>query len=151
MDRILGIQSIADGWAEGVSRDGETVVGSSNINPDTRQAFRWTQSGGLDSLGSLLPGKNSYGSAVSSDGSWIVGTAMNSYGYEAFLWNEATGIIGLGNPPGSEESAADAVSDDGSIVVGSFGYRTGAFVWTEASGIRSLLDVLNNEYGFRIR
>src|SRR5262249_11347082 len=57
-------------------------------------------------------------SALSADGSAVVGTAWYSPDLTmAFRWTAATGLTGLGFPPGGVESWASAVSADGSIVV----------------------------------
>lgn len=53
------------------------------------------------SLGDL-PGSSAYSlaSAVSADGSVVVGTSASSMGLECFTWTAATGIVGQGTIPG---------------------------------------------------
>ena len=109
--------------ANGVSADGSVIVGiasfpSPSYKPD--QAFRWTQSSGMLSLGSLpygvfsvaadvsadgsgmlslgsLPyGVSSVAADVSADGSVIVGVRVNGASEEAFRWTQETGTVGLG-------------------------------------------------------
>jgi probable HAF family extracellular repeat protein len=66
-------------------------------------------------------------------------------GREAFVWYWDTGMEGLGDLPGGEvASAANAVSGDGRVVVGVAKTEAGdtAFVWTEATGMRSIEDAL---------
>src|SRR5438874_13707512 len=64
------ITFVAPGQAYGVSADGTTVVGA-----NAGQAFRWTRSTGVISLGNLPSGQflESAARGVSSDGSVIAG------------------------------------------------------------------------------
>lgn len=136
-------------WSQvgAISVDGSTVVGGSSS-----QAFRWTSGGGMVGLGDL-PGGYFYSraDAVSADGSTVVG-ASNSGGAttdEAFRWTSSGGMVGLGDLPGGlVGSQAQGVSADGSVVVGasftatSMGNGNEAFIWTEATGMQRLFDVL---------
>ena len=61
-------------------------------------------------------------------------------------------MVGLGLSTGATSSIAHAISADGSIVVG-FSSIDGvfdAFLWDEAGGMRSLEEVLINDYGLDI-
>jgi probable HAF family extracellular repeat protein len=108
------------GFATDISADGSTVVGMDNYG-----AFRWTESTGIQSLGS----GEAWG--VSADGHVIVGYN----GGEAFRWTEATGMVGLGFLSDGNSIAFD-VSEDGLVVVG---WSDGqAFTWTETEGMRGL-------------
>jgi probable HAF family extracellular repeat protein len=104
--------NIGTGIAIGASFHGEVIVGRSN-----GEAFRWTQSTGIVGLGDL-PGGDFYSSAtaVSSDGSVVVGFGETSEGRRAFRWTESEGMVDIGNLPGYSE--AHAVSSDGSVIVG---------------------------------
>jgi probable HAF family extracellular repeat protein len=142
--------------ALGVSADGSVVVGVSGGFPRT-EAFRWTAQGGMVGLGDL-PGGDFRSSAlgVSADGKVVVGygyPSSTSYDPEAFRWTEAEGMVGLGDLPGNSfRSVAEATSANGSVVVGS-GYTDSgetAFIWTPGSGMRSVRDVLVNEYGLNL-
>jgi len=140
-------------FATDVSADGSVVVGFSN-SASGQEAFRWTSQARMVGLGDL-PGGSFFSQAdgVSPDGSVVVGFGSSAAGYEAFRWTQATGMVGLGDlPGGSFDSAARAVSADGSVVVGEANYspsfgETTAFIWDAAHGMRSLRDVLVNEYG----
>jgi hypothetical protein len=69
---------------------------------------------------------------------------------EAFRWSQAGGMVGLGDLPGGLfYSVALAVSSDGSVVVGYGNSALGfeASRWTLADGMRSLRQVLVNDYG----
>jgi probable HAF family extracellular repeat protein len=148
---LNGYPSGADALA--VSADGSVIVGSSNA-PSGVESFRWTEQLGMVSLGHL-PGQGgfevSHAWGVSPDGSFIVGDAHDvDQNTEAFRWTSATGMVGLGDlPGGGTSSIARGVSADGSVVVGrsaglnGYGNPAGlAFVWTQATGMQSLLDVL---------
>jgi len=117
-----------------VSGDGSVVVGSGNGPQE--QAFRWTAADGMVGLGFLDGGTNSQAFGISADGTAIVGSARDAGGLtQAFRWTADSGMQALG--PGS----AHATSGDGSVVVG--GFHSGeAFIWTEATGMQNLFDVL---------
>jgi probable HAF family extracellular repeat protein len=140
--------------ANGVSADGSVVVGVSN-SANGGQAFRWTQATGMVGLGDLDGGFRSSANGVSADGSVVVGisrifgTSGNAFGIEAFRWTQATGMVGLGDLPGGVFfSSANGVSGDGSVVVGRGDSANGseAFIWNISQGMRSLREVLTNDY-----
>lgn len=99
-----GVQTIItdqDGFAvseaSGVSADGNWVVGG---NGPTDQAWRWSESTGLQELGLLAGGFFVRGSstAISSDGSTIVGFERGfgfPTGGEGFIWREGLGMVNL--------------------------------------------------------
>lgn len=125
--------------ALGVSADGSVVVGWSN-GPD---AFRWTAGDGLVALGDLPGGTtSSVASAVSGDGSVIVGFSGSASGDQAFRWTAGGGMVGLGHLPGGGVfSGATGASHDGSVVVGSSDVGAAvlqAFRWTALGGMTSL-------------
>src|SRR5688572_5801415 len=66
-----------------------------------------------------LPGGNfeSFGGAISSDGSTVVGAGTSANGTEAFRWTWTSGMHGLGDLPGlAFSSYATDVSADGQVV-----------------------------------
>ena len=109
-----------DSYARDISDDGLVVVGSGNGSSGPLEAFRWTESGGMEFLGDLLGGSfNSAARGVSWDGLYIVGSGHSSLGEETFLWTKDTGMVGLGDIPGGGfASTAKNVSGDGKIVIG---------------------------------
>jgi len=74
-------------------------------------------------LGDLDGGTNgSFASAVSADGSVVVGVGTSASGLEPFRWTQAGGMLGLGKlAPGDSDVTATGVSSDGSVVVGRSG------------------------------
>jgi autotransporter-associated beta strand protein/probable HAF family extracellular repeat protein len=118
-----------DTYATGVSADGSTVVGDSLST--NYQAFRWTSSTGMISLGSLPGFDGSIAEATNADGSVVVGSLEVAGGGNgpAFRWT-AAGIVNIGGDGGGF-----GVNADGSVVVG---YNNGeAFRWT-ATGTQNL-------------
>jgi len=117
-----------------VSADGSTVVGQyGNYHlPGPSQklrAFRWTAETGVQDLHSLVGGRpenESVATAVSADGSVVVGYVSNQRNPNrrpddrllyAFRWEN--GAVQLLTPPGARDiSVALDVSADGSVVVG---------------------------------
>ena len=120
--------------AYGVSADGNTVVGFSD-GPNGREAYRWTEAGGMQGLGFLpAANNNSRASAVSADGSVVVGS---SYG-GAFIWTESTGMTNLATVGPLDEpfyGYPNAISADGLTVVGQ---SPETWIWTEAGGLQFL-------------
>lgn len=92
-----------------------------------------------------LPGgaAESRASAVSGDGSVVVGWSRSADGDEAFRWTASTGMVGLGSLPAQERSfrsQAYDVSSDGTVIVGNANSLSGieAFRWTETDGFVGL-------------
>ena len=112
------------GRAFGISGDGGIVVGYADQPSLHPEAFRWTVTGGMASLG--LPG-DSKANGISSDGSTIVGS---SNGGHAFRWTDGGGFEDLG------AGEAFDVNADGSVVVGVT--SGGAFRWTQGGGMVAL-------------
>lgn len=112
---------------------------SSDDNPTLHATFT--------SLGFLNGDIRSEATAVSWDGSFVVGTSMSSEnrfflpGKKAFRWNALEGMIELGFLPGGTYSEAKDVSGDGSIVVGGGNISSDTrvvFRWIASTGITSL-------------
>jgi uncharacterized membrane protein len=81
----------------------------------------------------------------------VVGHSSGAYGLEAFRWTQATGMVGLGFLPvgGFSVTAATGVSADGSVVVGHSGSGE-VFIWNSTQGMRSLREILTNDYGLNL-
>ncbi len=127
--------------ANAVSADGSVVVGEAPFGIYSR-AFRWTQAGGMQSLGSLSNHKsNALG--VSADGNVVVGYDENTNRLmRPFRWTQATGMQALHPSYARGPFAAYGASSDGSIVVGATG--TAAFRWTPDGGMEDLNQTYDN-------
>lgn len=128
----------ANSRAYGISSSGSVIVGVAFANEEgDGRAFRWTAGGGMEDLGSL-GGRFSIATAVSGDGSTVVGGAETAFGvWKAFRWTATGGMQSLGTPS-DLWSRALAVSADGSVVVGWSDHGHCAFRWTARDGMRSL-------------
>jgi len=115
-------------WANGISGDGQIVVGQSEVGNGGGNtfgvAFRWTQQTGMQQLPHLRPGGSlTQALGISRDGSTIVGlsrTGPIGAPYEAFSWTQGGGMVPLPGLPGAAFpwGTANAVSADGSVSVG---------------------------------
>ena len=115
--------------ANAVSADGSTVVGQSSVGSTPWEAFRWTEAGGIEGLGSLNSGSfgGSEAFGVSGDGSLVVGMGPSDTGSMAFIWDEEHGMrelaqmlvdeLGL-DLTGWTLTRATDISADGSVIVG---------------------------------
>jgi probable HAF family extracellular repeat protein len=146
---LIGMQDLGvlPGWvnsdARGVSADGKVVVGTlgdgvPRIEDETTVAFRWTESGGFETLG-VLPGyESSLANDVNADGSVVVGSSsIEGVSKRAYRWTKLGGMEDLGVLDGYESSVATAVSADGLVVVGysdvlnkeTGEFKERAFIW----------------------
>lgn len=129
-----------------VSADGALVVGCSDVYDEgndeiVAESFRWTAAGGMVGLGLLgTQFRHNCATAVSSDGSVIVGYAAAVSVGQPFLWSEATGPVWLGNLGFGGLGSAQDVNADGTVVVGHTSTLVGneAFRWTSATGMAGL-------------
>lgn len=100
--------------ATATSWDGSVIVGQRS-----GFAFRWTESGGLQNLGSISEfGSKALG--VSANGSTVVGVDyrfFDPFDY-AFRWTESDHMTLLDNLPSYSGSIAYGVSADGQVIVG---------------------------------
>src|SRR5216683_5640830 len=104
------------GTAQAPVAVGAAIKGSNAFGP-AFHAFRWTPAGGLQDLG-VTTGTESIATAISDNGSVIVGEARDASGFwRAFRWTASTGMQDIGTL-GGPESAAYGVSEDGSVIVG---------------------------------
>lgn len=123
--------------ASDCSGDGSVIVGSFISSGSTR-AFLWTQGGGMQTLGVLAGHWMSGASAVSDDGSTVVGNSILDGNHpastsHAFLWRAGSGMTSLSQSLidlGVDLSgwtvlrSAQGVSADGRYVVG-YGVHNG--------------------------
>jgi uncharacterized membrane protein len=93
-----------------------------------------------------LPGGDFYSraSAVSADGSTVVGDSMSATGFDAFKWTEATGIVRLVTFGTNGVTDATSVSGDGKIIVGNTYANLNSytdsdpFIYSDVAGFSSL-------------
>lgn len=155
--------------AFGVSSDSTVIVGDAEfpdpnnlISGKSRKAFRWTQASGFQNLGDLQPAGLSIATAVTGDGTVVVGQASTTSGSSAFRWVVPTPpaqpvLQPIGPLPGHTQGVATAVSDNGKILVGIsnatlmqyggpiLGWTQGtAFRWTQATGTKDLRQILSD-------
>jgi len=141
-----------DSAVYGSSGDGRIVVGF-GTSVSGRQATRWRTSfdGQVHGLGDLTEViVESTANAASWDGAFIVGYGTNAAGeHEAFLWTYADGMSGLDSADLADRSSASDLSSDGRVVVGGFTSAGDdeAFYWNPIAGMRSLQDMLAEQFG----
>ena len=111
-----------------MSADGSVIAGRAND-----LAFRWTQAGGLQSLGDLPGGSAaSWAFDMTPDASTVVGHGTTAKGLEAFIWTEAAGIQNLADVitqngidlTGWQLYRATGISDNGQVIAGAGAIRT---------------------------
>lgn len=156
--------SVIVGWAkysEQISPIPEFFAQDSSLsavtNTSDQRAFRWTQSGGIQDLGTLYKIRRSFvynyysagkssAKGVSADGSVIVGWANDTSDttrQRAFRWTQSTGMTDLGTlkSDNTGQSSANAVSRNGKVIVGwsaSASSSKRAFRWTANKGMQDL-------------
>lgn len=142
--RVLdGTSAFIAGRGEAISDDGQTVVGVRLASGASgSSAFRWTASGGLVVLDSLIGAVGSpnvaEAKALSGDGSIVAGFIYHngSSFTDAFRFDATSGVVQLLNPP-SVSAYAGAMSRDGSQIFGTMGSGV-MFRWSASSGLQSL-------------
>lgn len=108
---------------------GTVVVGASRGEHNEYRAFRWTEAGGIQSLGLLFPGVSgarSYAHDVSGDGTRVVGVHTQLGMSRGFVWVEGATGGEASNPQmyrleGLDDAgrwSAAAISDDGNYAAG---------------------------------
>jgi probable HAF family extracellular repeat protein len=107
---------------------------------EAEHAFLWTQTGGIQDLGTITGARNSVANAISPSGE-VVGSDSVRNNWTPFRWTSKAGMQGL--PAfGTIDTSAIAVNDSGEIV-GDY-YPNGisspvqAFIWTPADGLQDL-------------
>ena len=140
-----GVSVLHQGFLTAVSATGGVLVGYAED-----KAWRWTEESGKQNLPSLTPDSQFVKAlGVSSDGRWTVGS-------EEAIVDEPIPVRWDGFSPPEPLSfdknrwagcSPRDVTADGSLVVGSCSLPSTAVLWTAATGMVSLQDVLVNDYG----
>ncbi len=140
----LGFAQVGDAAssANGISRDGTTIVGGSGGGSNPSVCFAWRQSTGMVALPPLSGNTRSGGWGVNFDGSVIVGESSGNTP-RATMWRDGQ-PIDLGVPVGfAGGTIAKAVNDAGTVVVGfASGTSSVASIWTPTFGMEYLSDYL---------
>lgn len=130
----------------GLSHDGATAVGTFRTTAEATRAFRYRGPGTLENLGGLPNHLSTLATAVSGDGSVVIGNAeagpVPGQAGQPFRWTQSGGMQGLGHAlPGHHYGQALGVTPTGSMIVGWSWGGAGvgaAFAWTEANGMQVL-------------
>ncbi len=125
-----------------IAADG-TITGYLNLPSDRLrdgQAFRWSETAGIQLLDLQGQYEDTRGYGVSADGSVIVGWGKKT-NLTSLVWNGSSASTELGGLDGFENSLALDISDDGNVIVGesftqdSLGRRSAVgWVWTALDG-----------------
>jgi probable HAF family extracellular repeat protein len=125
-----------------VSADGNAVVGESQSDTDSFEAFRWTAQQGMVELGFISGFSKSSAKGVSQDGEVVIGITErpSQLVQQAFRWTESKGMTGLGFLGSFSNSEANAISSNGAVIVGYVhqGLDSEAFRWTVSGGMSGL-------------
>lgn len=144
-----------------VSDDGAVVVGQS-ASETGLEGFRYSPGTGMTGLNNFSQRVfRGVARGVSGDGNVVVGQSFSDFptkgfrynnGDLAFRWTGESGMATLGSLPSEDYvSRATVATVDGSVVVGWIHNRSthvlDAFIWTADTGLRSLKDMLIQDYG----
>jgi hypothetical protein len=128
-----------------ITGDGASVFGGATNGAGARTLVRWTESGGLETLGDfpLLANATSWElGAVSHDGTVVVGSADDGTRPVPFRWTAADGLEDFGAlPEGVIGARPTVISADGSTVAG-FTVQTGngsdIFRWSAPDQLQTM-------------
>lgn len=117
--RGASISVLPDLWTSGGGRqilrlmpDGQSVMGVQGS-----EVFRWTQNSGRVVVGQIPP--QTLVTAISGDGSTVIGRTVDFSGTNSFRWNASSGTTILPKPAGFPyNSSPEHVSYDGSLIYG---------------------------------
>ncbi|MFO0840469.1 MAG: protein kinase [Phycisphaerae bacterium] len=147
LGNLPGGPSVAD-RAQDVSPDGSVIVGSARSAAATCgaielcEAFRWTESGGMQPLGDLPGGcYGSYGVRVTDDGAKVLTAGIDNSQYRPGMWVSGAMSAIVPSPGGGSYSAA-AMTPDGSVLAGGWSHGiSDMFRWSAATGFQNLGDL----------
>jgi probable HAF family extracellular repeat protein len=136
-----------------ISGDASTIVGRGH--PVLTGAVLWNSNGESSILGSLPGDYSAAATAVSRDGSVVVGYSIQQSSHpRPFSWTRQSGMLAIASTTDSlTDITATAVSGDGRVIVGWGTTPTGetALIWDELHGMRRLEDALKNDYETTIK
>jgi len=129
----------------GINNAGVIVGGYISASDFTPRSYIWTSRGGFRDLG--IPQSEAAGI---NDKGHVVGR-YNTCSFcakgRAFLWQPKRGMRDLGMLPGQTYSSAWAVNVHDQVVGGSGSY---AFLWTKATGMLNLNDLIDTSSGWQL-
>jgi len=116
-------------YVTAINRSGTAVAGHAPNADGFSQAFRWTEQGGYEYLGVLLPSSataRSHANGISGDGRRVVGASYAQGSTRPFVWIEGSteGVLdneqmyALPRLTGGTNGEAYGISDDGRFAVG---------------------------------
>lgn len=130
----------SESMALGVSADGNIVVGTATTAQGSL-AWIWDEAVGMRSIGTLGPDEPHGATAVSHDGSVVVGYSSR----HAFRWTADGGMVDISPAlPDAARASASAISADGTTIVGTYlpaewpGTVPLQFRWTASNGFEDL-------------
>lgn len=139
-------------FAHAVSADGQVVVGRS-AGLATSGAFRWTDAGGMQPIGSPSDTyRLTVAYSVSADGQTLGGGGDGLGGAGAAIWTEGDGVTMLGPRPAGTYGGwvSEMSADAGVLGINALQSGTGraiAVLWTPGRGQELLSDVLTQRCG----
>lgn len=125
-------------FARSIASNGLSMAGT-QINALVTSTKHWTSGGGWTTLPNLAGSTETFGNALSSDGTTIVGRSQGALA-KAFRWTAGGGTVSLG---ATNESYANDVSSDGLAACGIhnmaiLGAPSDAFHWSSGGGITNI-------------
>ncbi len=107
----VGINGGSD--ATGINKSGQ-VVGYASVPDGSGHAFLWTETGGMQDLGTLPGGTDSIANAINGSGQVVGWSNVPGGQPHAFLWDSTNGMQDLGTLGGPGSQAA-AINDSGEV------------------------------------
>lgn len=137
---------------EGVAANG-TAVGTSIAANGDQTAVRWTAAGGFTSLGLNTGGETSTASAISPDGTYVIGQrivpAGEDYTYLSVRWSNADGALTMTNTIGGSFFQSYQVNNSGTVAVRAADSADllQAGTWTNGGGVNAFTTLGGAAFG----
>lgn len=123
--------SVSSTW--GMNTTGEVIVGLGWLTAANAHAVKWTQEGGVEDLGSIVPNRSSRANAINSDGTVIVGWQDEANGSRrGAKWVNGVETFITDNN-GDYVGEAGDVSADGNTIIGAS--LPEPYVWNSVTGL----------------
>lgn len=132
-----------------ISDDGTIAAGFAQDGVVDRRPAIWRADGSGFMLNPTVPDAPGEVLSISADGHMVAGI----WNQDAFYWTEATNVVNIGHLPSAAPGTptfANAIAADGALIFGAngdgFSGGQSAMVWTAATGIRSLDQLLRDRH-----